>query len=91
MILKKIIYILGLLFIMTFNFFCIEYICYVVYASKYKVFYLFFILYFTIMHLLIKCLDKLNLFNKPINTLLVLLSMFMSLGVLKLFLIYMKI
>ena len=82
MFFRKIVYILGLIFVMSLNFFCIEYVMFTLYEDNNFILFIFLLFLFTILQLIIVCLDKLNFYSKLINRLIVYLSMFMGFGIL---------
>ena len=81
---KKLIQIVGVTLILSFSFLGTEYLLYSLFIKESKLFFPFFVLFLLIVTLLINILNRLDLVSKHISPLIVLLSVFIGLGGLRL-------
>ena len=86
---KKVFKCIGLVFLLGVNFLGIEYLSYSLLLAKSKLYPLFFIIFMALISIFASAIYKLNIANKIICGFLVILSVFLGLGLLKLILIYM--
>jgi len=91
MITKKIIIIIGIVLMITYNVLGLEYLLYSIFKNgNTKVFYLFLLLFLTVEVLMIDVLNRLGWFGRLTNSLIVLISIFLGLGTLKILLAFLE-
>ncbi|MFM1654361.1 hypothetical protein ACI7RC_20035 [Brevibacillus sp. B_LB10_24] len=88
MIAKRILVMIGLIPIMTFNFLGLEYFLYSIYITNSKMFYLFFMLFLAVFALLGDALNRFGWYGNLSNRLMVFISVFLGMGALKMLLTY---
>ncbi|WIV12937.1 hypothetical protein [Proteiniborus sp. MB09-C3] len=81
---KKIAQLIGLIFILAFNFLGMEYLMYSLLSVKSNLLYLAFPLFLLVMLLVINALNRFGWYRKNVNNILVLVAVFIGLGMLKL-------
>lgn len=85
---KKTAQLIGLIFILAFNFLGIEYFMFSLLSVKSSLLYPSFPLFLLVVSLIINTLNKFGWYKKNINNILVLVAVFVGLGALKLVLLW---